>query len=149
MYGSGLTRALGWRQPRIYHGIWGSAPFQSLYDRAPSLLGFLPQMPEWHLLTAARPGMALLSAVFEPLKVAVPMLIVALLPPVAQAWLSAARASFPEASHRRARLMRRVMTAALHLLQPLARLRGRLKNGPTPRRPPRAGPPAPPPALAA
>ena len=132
MYGSGLTRALGWRQPRIYHGIWGSAPFQSLYDPAPSLLGFLPQMPEWHLLTAALAGMAVLSAVFEPLKVAVPMLIVALLPPVAQAWLSAARASFPEASHRRARLMRRVMTAALHLLQPLARLRGRLKNGLTP-----------------
>src|SRR3989454_10378475 len=58
MYGSGLTRALGWRQPRIYHGIWGSAPFQSLYDPAPSLLGFLPQMPEWHLLTAALAGMA-------------------------------------------------------------------------------------------
>src|SRR3989442_6806826 len=58
--------------------------------------------------------------------------MVAVLPPVAQAWLSAARASFLEASHRRARLMRRVMTAALHLLQPLARLRGRLKNGLTP-----------------
>src|SRR2546425_7528995 len=108
MYDSGLTRALGWLQPLIYHGIWGTAPFQSLYDPEPSLLGFLPQMPEWHLLTAALAGMAVLSAVFEPLKLAVPMLIVALLPPVAQAWLSAARASFPEASHRRARLMRRV-----------------------------------------
>src|SRR5207253_2686609 len=112
MYGSGLTRALGWRQPRIYHGIWGSAPFQSLYEPAPSLLGFLPQMPEWHLITTGLAGMAVLSAVFEPLKLAVPMLIVALLPPVAQAWLSAARASFPEASRRRARLMRRVLTAA-------------------------------------
>src|SRR2546427_24841 len=107
MYGSGLTRALGWRQPRIYHGIWGSAPFQSLYDPAPSLLGFLPQMPEWHLLTAALAGMAVLSAVFEPLKGAGPMLIVALLPPVAQAWLSAAPASLPGAAPRPAPLMRR------------------------------------------
>src|SRR2546425_4726489 len=94
--------------------------------------------------------MAVLSAVFEPLKLAVPMLIVALLPPVAQAWLSAARASFPEASHRRARLMRRVLTAALHLLQPPPRLRGRLKNGLTPPRRRRAARPAPPsPATAA
>src|SRR5437870_1264402 len=132
IYGSGLTRALRLRRARVYHGIWGSAPFQSLYDPAPSLLGFLPQMPEWHLLTAALAGMAVLSAVFEPLKVAVPMLIVALLPPVAQAWLSAARASFPEASHRRARLMRRGVTAGLHLPQPLARLPGARKNGLTP-----------------
>src|SRR5438552_4652897 len=129
MYGSGLTRALGWRRPRVYHGSWGSAPFQSRSGPAPSLLGFLPQMPEWHLLTAALAGMAVLSAVFEPLKLAVPMLIVALLPPVAQAWLSAARASFPEASHRRARVMRRVLTAALDPVQPPARLRGRLKTG--------------------
>src|SRR2546426_12394980 len=107
MYGSGLTRALGWRQPRIYHGIWGSAPFQSLYDPAPSLLGFLPQMPEWHLLTAALAGMAVLSAVFEPLQGAGPMLVVAPPPPGAPAWLGAAPASFPGASPRPAPVRRR------------------------------------------
>jgi len=132
MYGLGLAHALGWRQPRVYHGIWGGAPYQSLYEPAPSLLGSLPQMPEWHLLTGTLAGMAALSLVFEPLKVALPLLIVALVPPVAQAWLNAARASFPEAPHRAARLTRRLLTAALHLLQPLARLRGRLKNGLTP-----------------
>src|SRR3989441_9548847 len=88
--------------------------------------------------------MAVLSAVFEPLKLAVPMLIVALLPPVAQAWLSAARASFPEASHRRARLMRRVLTAALPLVPPPPPPRGRLQNGLTPLRPHGALRPAPP-----
>src|SRR2546428_10268983 len=87
--------------------------------------------------------MAVWSAVFEPLKLAVPMLIVALLPPVAQAWLSAARASFPEASHRRARLMRRVLTAAPHLVPPPARPRGRPQKGLTPPRPPGAARPAP------
>src|SRR2546422_9197170 len=88
-----------------------------------------------HLLTGTLAGMAALSLVFEPLKVALPLLIVALVPPVAQAWLNAARASFPEAPHRAARLTRRLLTAAPPLLQPLARLRGRLKNGLTPWRP--------------
>src|SRR2546428_13917946 len=95
MYGSGLTRALGWRQPRIYHGIWGSAPFQSLYDPAPSLLGFLPQMPEWHLLTAALAGMAVVSAAVEPPQLPGPMFVVALPPPAAPARLRPARPALP------------------------------------------------------
>jgi GT2 family glycosyltransferase len=132
MYGPGLTRMLGWRRPRIYHGVWGSAPFQSLYEPAPSLLSFLPQMPEWHLMTATLAGMAGLSVVSQPLKLAVPLLIGAMLPPIAQAWVSAARASFPEASPGAGRLARRLLTAVLHLLQPLARLRGRLTEGLTP-----------------
>src|SRR3989449_1428943 len=134
MYGPGLARALGWRQPRIYHGVWGSAPFQSLYQPAPSLLGFLPQMPEWHLLTAALAGVAALSAVFEPLKPAVPMLIFALLPPVAQAWLSAARAPLPEASGRPAPFVPPPPTPPPHFPPPPARLRRRPQNGPPPSR---------------
>src|SRR5438067_6667620 len=47
IYGSVLTSALRWRRARVYHGIWGVAPYQSLYEPAPSLLGSLPQMPEW------------------------------------------------------------------------------------------------------
>src|SRR2546422_2758149 len=49
-----------------------------------------------HLLTGTLAGMAALSLVFEPLQVALPLLIVALVPPVAQAWLNAARASRSE-----------------------------------------------------
>ena len=132
IYGSGLAPPFGSGRSRIYYGVWGHAPFQSLYEPAPSLLGFLPRMPEWHLMTAALAGMAALSVAFEPLKIALPLLIVAVLPPVAQALLSAARVPFPEAPHRTARLRRRLLTAALHLLQPIARLRGRLTEGLTP-----------------
>ncbi|PYO89494.1 MAG: glycosyl transferase, partial [Gemmatimonadetes bacterium] len=32
IYGAGITRLLGWRRPRVYHGVWGGAPFQSLYE---------------------------------------------------------------------------------------------------------------------
>jgi len=133
IYGSGLTRALRWRRARVYHGIWGLAPYQSLYEPAPSLLGSLPQMPEWHLAFALLMGLSALSFIWSPLTLLLPLLIGAALLPLAQASLSAAHASFPDAPSRRAaRLKRRLLTAALHLLQPLARLRGRLKEGLTP-----------------
>ena len=133
LYGDGLTHALGWRRPRVYHGVWGAAPFQSLYQPAPSLLGSLPQMPEWHLMTASLAGIAVLSTVWRPFKLALPMLAVAIVAPLAQAWLSAARAPFPGGPVRwSTRLRRRLLTAALHLIQPLARLRGRLNEGLTP-----------------
>ncbi len=132
IYGSGLTRLLGWRRPRIYHGVWGGAPFQSLYEPAPSLLAFLPQMPEWHLMTATLAGMAGLSVVYQPLKLALPLFVGALFLPIAQAYVSAVHAQFPTAPPGVPRLARRLLTAALHLLQPLARLRGRVVEGLTP-----------------
>jgi GT2 family glycosyltransferase len=133
IYGSGLTHVLRWRRARIYHGIWGVAPYQSLYEPAPSLLGSLPQMPEWYLMIAILLGLSSLSVVWSPLKLFVPLLVGAVVPLLAQACLSAARASFPDAPARRLpRLGRRSLTAVLHLLQPLARLRGRLKEGLTP-----------------
>src|SRR5439155_1378817 len=54
LYGRGLTEALTWRRGRIYHGTWGRAPFQSLYQPAVGLLGGLSLMPEWYLLIVAR-----------------------------------------------------------------------------------------------
>jgi GT2 family glycosyltransferase len=142
IYGTGLTYALGWRRPRVYHGVWGAAPFQSLDQPAPSLLGSLPQMPEWHLMTASLAAIAGLSVVWQPFRLALPLLLVAILPPLAQAWLSAARARFPDlpAPGWSTRVRRRLLTAALHLVQPLARLRGRLSEGLTPWR--RHGTPA-------
>ncbi len=132
IYGPGVARLLGWRRPRVYHGLWGSAPFQSLHEPPPSMIGFLPQMPEWHLITAALGALAGLAVIYEPLKLVWPLLIGALALPIAQACVSAAQTAFPEAPRRPARLLRRALTAALHLLQPLARLRGRVAAGLTP-----------------
>src|SRR5213594_3978571 len=96
LYGSGLTHALGWRRSRVYHGVWGGAPFQSLYQPGSSLLGSLPQMPEWHLMTASLAGIAALSVAWRPFTLALPLLVAAMVLPVAQAWLSAVRARFPD-----------------------------------------------------
>src|SRR5207249_1407804 len=124
-------------------GVGGAAPFQSLYEPAPTLLASLPQMPEWHLMTATLVGIAALSVAWSPLRLALPLALAAILPSVAQACLGGARARFPAGHGVLARLTRRVLTAALHLIQPVARLRGRVQEGLTPWRrrcPRRPGP---------
>ena len=133
IYGNGLAHVLRWRRARVYHGIWGVAPYQSLYEPAPSLLGALPQMPEWYLLIVILAALSTVSVVWSQLRLLLPLLVGVVLPSLALASLSAARASFNEAPLRSsARLKRRLLTAALYLLQPLARLRGRLEYGLTP-----------------
>ncbi|HEX9868172.1 MAG TPA: glycosyltransferase [Candidatus Tectomicrobia bacterium] len=133
VYTKGLTQTIGWRRGRVYHGLWGSALFQSVYQPAPSLLWSLPQMPEWYLVIVALALLSALGALWGPLLLALPLLGVAIVFPVVQACASAAQASFSNAPPSRlTRLWLRTVTALLHLLQPLARLRGRLSYGLTP-----------------
>ena len=49
MYGNAFAR-LGFRRSRIYNGVWGFAPFQSLYQGTPSVLDSLARLPEWYLV---------------------------------------------------------------------------------------------------
>ena len=132
MYGRGLTRALG-RVGRVYQGTWGSALFQSLYQPAPGLLSSLPLMPEWYLVIGALAALSALAFLWAPLLPALPLLVLAAAAPLVQAALSAARASFVSAPRSRLSLLGlHGLTAFLHLLQPLARLRGRLRHGLSP-----------------
>src|SRR5438445_1677666 len=103
LYGRGLTEALTWRRGRIYHGTWGRAPFQSLYQPAVGLLGGLSLMPEWYLLIVALGGLSGLGTLWTPLFWAMPLLTLAVAAPVVQALTSAARAS---AAARRSRGVR-------------------------------------------
>src|SRR3989442_6692016 len=80
MYGSGLPYILGWRRARVYHGVWGGAPFQSLYEPAPTLLASLPHMPEWHLMTPTLLAIPHLSAPSGPVALALPLLLPPTLP---------------------------------------------------------------------
>src|SRR5207245_5127820 len=70
IYGSGLPAVFSWGRSRVYHGIWGLAPYQSLYEPAPSLLSSLPRMPEWYLIVASLAGLSLLSIAWSPLRLA-------------------------------------------------------------------------------
>jgi O-antigen biosynthesis protein len=131
LYGRGLTRPLG-NRTRIYHGVWGGAPFQSIYRARHPALASVVLLPEWYLCTAALAVLALLGTLWRPLLLAAPLCALTLAASITQAVVSGARASFhgPLPAHHRLRL--RALTVLLHLLQPLARLRGRLRGALTP-----------------
>jgi GT2 family glycosyltransferase len=133
LYGKGLAETLGWRTGRIYHGVWGSALFQRMYDSAPGTLESLPLMPEWYLFVLVLAALGALGSVWAPLRLVWPLLAAAAVLPVLQAARAALRAQFssaPATHADRARLV--ALTAALHLIQPAARLVGRLRHGLTP-----------------
>ncbi len=132
VYGKGLASMLG-RSGRIYHGIWGVAPFQSIYQPAPGVWGSLPLMPEWSLLVLALGCLSMLASLWRPLLGAVPLFAVAALASLTQAGLSVTRTSFTSAPpFTTDRLKQGGLTALLYVLQPVARLWGRLRHGLTP-----------------
>jgi GT2 family glycosyltransferase len=117
---------------RIYHGVWGTAPFQAAHPPAASLALSLLAMPEWYLVIAV---LALLSAgglLWTPLLLAAPLLALAAAARLAEAGISAARATMMWKCTGFARLGRWFVTGFLHLSQPLARLVGRVRHGLTP-----------------
>ena len=124
LYGATLLPAAPWRSGRIYHGTWGFAPFQRLYQATPTWLGSLALAPEWYLPIAALAVVALLGIVWAPLRLAIPLLVLATGPLILRAAF-AARTSFPRSRATR-RIRQRLLTGFLHLLHPLARLYGRL-----------------------
>lgn len=133
LYGKGLTAAVRLRRGRVYQGVWGSALFQSVYEPSAGLIESLPLMPEWYLVVGLLAALAALGVFWQPLLLIVPLLFFALAAPVAQAILSGFKASFiakPANHNQEIKLL--LITSFLHLIQPIARLIGRLKHGLTP-----------------
>ncbi|MPZ23592.1 MAG: glycosyltransferase [Dehalococcoidia bacterium] len=133
LYGRGATRALGFGPRRVYHGPWGSAPFQSLYQPGPGFLASLPQMPEWYLATATLAALSGLGIAWpELLLLATPLLVLSFTLPIWQAGLSVSRIHFNTPRSSKSLGALRLVTLSLHMTQPLARLWGRLRHGLTP-----------------
>ena len=133
LYGKGITEALKFTRSRIYGGPWGSALFQSIYQPATGVLTSLPLMPEWYLITACLGIFSVLGLAWEPLFWFTPFFVLGLSSSVSQAILSALKAEFPTPrTHLVQRMALHTLTALLHLIQPLARLLGRLRHGLTP-----------------
>ena len=133
IYGRGLPLDITSFRGRVYQGVWGTAPFQALYQSPPSLLS-LTLSPEWYLIIGALASGFILSIGWGPSLIFGLPLLASMALPVAQALMNARRARFPDKSSKDLWHLLRLRLAifALHLLQPLARLEGRLMGGLTP-----------------
>lgn len=133
LYGKGVPQMLGWYRGRIYQGTWGSALFQSIYQPAPSLFTSLPLMPEWYFVVGSLAVLSALGLLWSPLLWALPLFLLAAGVLLVQAGVNAVRASFTSVSHFGLPWLGLWgVTTLLHIMQPLARLRGRLRHGLTP-----------------
>ena len=124
------TGPLRWR---IYHGTWGTAPFQSLYEPARGNLDAVLLMPEVYLAIGLVALLVALGLAWSPLFLLAPVLVLSAGALSIRAVWTAVRARFPTPGlSARERLLRRALIAFLHVAQPLARLEGRLRHGLTP-----------------
>lgn len=130
LYDPSAGQLLGNGRRRIFHGTWGSALFQSVYQQGTSMLASLGLMPEWYLLIGVLAAASLLGIAWTPLRGAIPLLVLAALVPLVQAVVAASRTTFFESRGSSGRLLTaRALTAFFHVMQPLARLAGRLRQG--------------------
>ncbi len=134
LYGRTAPRhATGPLRWRVYHGVWGSALFQSLYEPARGDLNTVLLMPEAYLAIGFGTLLVALGALWAPLFALAPALVLAAGVLALRAVSAAAKARFPTPGlSSRDRLVRRALTTGLHLAQPLVRLDGRLRHGLTP-----------------
>ena len=128
LYGRGAT-SLG--RSRVYYGIWGSGAFQPGLERPQPQLAALAAAPEWYLVVAGLAAIVALGALAPPLLLALPLLVAAAALLVVQAVRGAIAADTGEGSPPR-RLGMGTLTTLLVLMQPAARLTGRLARGLSP-----------------
>jgi GT2 family glycosyltransferase len=129
LYGRGIVEAI-FARSRIYHGQWGSAPFQSVYQVSPGNLSSLSLMPEWYFLLVLLGFLTTLGISWTPLLGLTPLLIAGAGLSLVQAARASRRASFDSKPHSKlSRAGLRLLVAWLHLVQPAARLLGRVQHG--------------------
>jgi O-antigen biosynthesis protein len=131
LYGNGVPQGL-WRRWRVYYGRWGTGLFQAMYRTEGPALSSLALMPEWYLVILLLAVLSGLGALWSPLLATLPLAIAAAGLLFAQAVGGARRARRTETARRGHRLRSLSMTTFLHMLQPSARLWGRLRSGLTP-----------------
>jgi O-antigen biosynthesis protein len=131
LYGNGVPQGL-LRRWRVYYGRWGTGLFQAMYKTDGPALSSLALMPEWYLVIALLAALSALGALWSPLLAALPLAIAASALLVGQAVGGARRASRTSLRRRDRRLRSMLLTTFLHMLQPSARLWGRLRSGLTP-----------------
>jgi GT2 family glycosyltransferase len=130
LYGNGFPKSLTMRRRRIFHGVWGNAPFQSVYQPAPDKISYWILMPESLLVAIGLAGLSMLGVFWQPLLFALPFAALIIVGLLTQAVLTASRActARPRADQILS-IKARCLVSLLTLIQPVARLRGRMGSG--------------------
>lgn len=133
LYGRGHSPMLPGLQV-VDQGVWGTRLFQAVYTSSPGTMWSLTMIPEWLLVIAMFGVLTLVGLTWAPLFwSAGSLFLLALLVPVTQAIRGSLAATFQaHRQNRGERIRMRICTAWLHLMQPVVRLRGRLKTGMSP-----------------
>jgi hypothetical protein len=134
VYGEAAPRhASGRLRWRVYHGVWGTALFQSLYEPARGDLNTMLLMPEVYLAIGLLTVLVALGAAWTPLLALAPVLVFLAGGMAVRSVAAAGHANFPTSRLSASELtLRRSLAAVLHILQPLVRLEGRIRHGLTP-----------------
>ncbi|UCF38431.1 MAG: glycosyltransferase, partial [Acidobacteriota bacterium] len=128
IYGPPLNRHALFGRWRVYHGTWGTQPFQSIYAPAPGGVSALMLMPEWVLGIGLLALLSILGFSWTPLLLAIPLFLLALGAFAVNAGVNAAQVGYIEYTKpKRSRFSEWCCTSYLHMLQPLARLAGRIQ----------------------
>ena len=131
IYGNGFTLPLKLKKDRIFHGTWGNALFQSVYQPAGSFINSIPLMPEWYLLSAVLCFLGCMGFLWSPLLWCLPAFALSVIIVILQAAVSAKKNSaLPPRLQKKYKY--HLMIVVLHMVQPVARLYGRFTNGLTP-----------------
>ena len=131
IYGNGFTLPMKIKKDRIFHGSWGSALFQSVYQSSGSLINSIPLMPEWYLFSALCLFTGCLGFLWAPLLWSFAVFAISIGIVIMQACISAKTNSSLQVEHKK-NIKYISLIILLHLVQPVARLYGRFTNGLTP-----------------
>ncbi len=121
------------RGSKIYFGTWGTAAFQSIYEISPGTILSRVLMPEWYLIIFFLLGFSALGIIWKPMLFTIPVLILSVVLPISQAVMNAMKLTSPMKPNSQIKWLKSIIfTTFLHLLQPFARLLGRIHSNLTP-----------------
>jgi len=131
IYGNGFTLPINMKKSKVFHGVWGSSLFQSVYQPAEGFLNYIPLMPEWYLLSALLGLVACMGFLWAPLLIFWPLFFTSVAVVIIQGVISALKnTSLTKEQQGNWKFFSLIVV--LHIVQPFARLRGRLAHGLTP-----------------
>lgn len=134
IYGDGTSYLSSLNKSRIYGGVWGSAPFQSIYDIGKRNLLSFTLMPEWFIICVTLLILSSFGLLWKPLLLLVPLSILFALLPLVIIIPSITNLNPPSLRKKGWFVKKKFqfLTTTLYMIQPLARLFGRLNNNLTP-----------------